>query len=85
MQSISAVRLYESREIDAWWRFAEMVKLFNKKRMANYELSHILVFDESMSAFVPRLGISVVVHNLFPYAIYLLPTFVYSRFCMNSE
>ena len=45
---------HETRDTDDWWRFRERVKLFNKKRMLNYESSHVLVFDESMSAFVPR-------------------------------
>ena len=45
---------HETRETDNWWRFQKRFQLFNKKRMLNYELSHVLVFDESMSVFVPR-------------------------------
>ena len=40
------------RETDDWCKFKERVNLYNKKRMSCCESLHILVFDESMSAFV---------------------------------
>ena len=44
----------EISEEDDWWKFKERVVSFNKKRLSHYHASHILVFDESMSAFCPR-------------------------------
>ena len=41
------------REEDDWWRFKKRVQLFAKKNKLYYG-SSILVFDESMSAFIPR-------------------------------
>jgi len=41
----------EISEQDDWWKFKERVVSFNKKRLSHYHTSHILVFDESMSAF----------------------------------
>ena len=42
------------KESDDWWRFKGRVELYNKKRQSEVNTSHILVFDESMSAFIPR-------------------------------
>ena len=42
------------KDSDDWWRFKSRVDLFNRKRILGLMMSHILVFDESMSAFVPR-------------------------------
>ena len=39
---------------DDWWRFKNRVSMYNKNRSTNLAASHILVFDESMSAFIPR-------------------------------
>ena len=41
-------------ETDAWWKFSSRVNKFNAKRKELLKSSHVLVFDESMSAFVPR-------------------------------
>ena len=38
---------------DDWWRFKRWVMVFNRKRKRIFS-SLIFVFDESMSAFVPR-------------------------------
>ena len=45
---------HEIRETDDWWKFKERVNLFNKKRKTSCRASHVAVFDESMSAYVPR-------------------------------
>ena len=45
---------HETRETDEWRKFKERVNLFNKTRMISYVASHVLVCDESMSAFIPR-------------------------------
>ena len=51
-------RLMESEELkvanDDWWQFKERVDDFNTNRRNNLYASHVLVFDESMSAYVPR-------------------------------
>lgn len=41
-------------ETDGWWKFSTRVTKFNAKRKELLKSSHVLVFDESMSAFVPR-------------------------------
>ena len=58
------MRLWRFREIKSyvpvimedydWWKFKGQVEMFNKRRQSKINSSHILVFDESMSAFVPR-------------------------------
>ena len=42
------------KESDDWWRFKGREELYNKKRQSEINISHILVFDESMSVFIPR-------------------------------
>jgi len=42
------------KEEDNWWRFKKQVELFAKKNKELYYASSILVFDESMSASIPR-------------------------------
>ena len=42
------------KEKDDWWRFRKRLIDFNKIRETKFFGSHIFVFDESMSAFVPR-------------------------------
>ena len=44
----------ETMKVDDWWKFKGQVEMFNKKRQSEITTSHILVFDKSMSAFVPR-------------------------------
>ena len=44
----------ETMKDDDWWKFKGQVEMLNEKRQSNITTSHILVFDESMSAFVPR-------------------------------
>ena len=45
---------HELSDEDDWWKFKSRVIAFNQKRINTYHASHILVFDESMSAFCPR-------------------------------
>ena len=42
------------KDRDDWWQFSAQIESFNKKRKEALYASHVLVFDESMSAFVPR-------------------------------
>jgi len=42
------------KETDDWWRFKGRVEDFNVSRKKKVFKSHIFVFDESMSAFIPR-------------------------------
>ena len=42
------------KDNDDWWRFTSRVNMYNKNRSTNLPVSHILVFDESMSAIIPR-------------------------------
>ena len=42
------------KEEDDWYRFKRRVQLFNKKNKELYFASSVLIFDESMSAFIPR-------------------------------
>ena len=44
----------ETMKDDDWWKFKRRVEMFNKKRQSGIATSHVLVFDESMCAFVPR-------------------------------
>ena len=44
----------QKKEIDDWWRFSAWVDKCNVHRKRKVYASHILVFDESMSAFTPR-------------------------------
>lgn len=39
---------------DDWWRITSRINELNEKRLRTLMMSHILVFDESMSAYVPR-------------------------------
>ena len=39
---------------DDWWKFKARINSFNQKQTNSYHASHIIVFDESMSAFCPR-------------------------------
>ena len=41
-------------ETDSWWKFSTRVAKFNSKQKQLLKSSHVLVFDELMSAFVPR-------------------------------
>jgi hypothetical protein len=51
-------QVMESEELkekaDDWWRFKKRVNEFNANRKRELTTSHVLVFDESMSAFIPR-------------------------------
>ena len=51
-------KLMECEELkaanDDWWQFKKRVDDFNTNRRNNLYASHALVFDESMSAYVPR-------------------------------
>ena len=49
-----AVQDESKEEEDDWWQFSSQIESFNKKRKEAVFASHVLVFDESMSAFVPR-------------------------------
>ena len=49
----------EKRETDDWWKFKERVNLFNEKRKRICVASHVVVFDESMSAFTPKVSVFV--------------------------
>ena len=42
---------------DDWWRFKERIEMLNDKMAKLYHVSSVLVFDESMSAFIPRFKI----------------------------
>ena len=42
------------KNTDDWWQFSTQIDKFNSKRKEVLHASHVLVFDESMSAFVPR-------------------------------
>ena len=44
----------ERRAHDDWWRFSAQVENYGQRRKDRVLASHVLVFDESMSAFVPR-------------------------------
>ena len=39
---------------DDWWRFKSRLKHFNNNRKQHIYASHNLIFDESMSAYIPR-------------------------------
>ena len=41
-------------DIDDWWKFKMRMNDFNSVRKIRMKSSHILVYDESMSAFIPR-------------------------------
>ena len=50
-------RLMEDQSLkdsDDWWRFKGRVNSFNKKSKDLFAASSVMVFDESMSAFIPR-------------------------------
>ena len=51
-------QVMESKELkehaDDWWRFKTRVDEFNETRKRELLTSHVLVFDESMSAYIPR-------------------------------
>ena len=42
-------------EGDDWWKFKTFVNKIAENRKEHFSASHVLVFDESMSAFIPRL------------------------------
>ena len=44
----------ERKERDDWWRFSAQVERNGQRRKVRVLASHVLVFDESISAFVPR-------------------------------
>ena len=44
----------EKEKSDDWWKFSTRVSQFIEKRKQIMKSSHIHVFDESMSAYVPR-------------------------------
>ena len=39
---------------DDWWQFKARMDLFNNSRKKHIRASHNLIFDESMSAYIPR-------------------------------
>ena len=39
---------------DDWWQFKPRAQMFNNNWKYHIYTSHILVFDESMSAYIPR-------------------------------
>ena len=45
----------EVKDVDDWWRLRGGITRFNRIRKKKLIGSHIAVFDESMSAFIPRL------------------------------
>ena len=51
-------RIMESKELrlgnDDWWQFKDRVAKFNQKRKEKVYASYALVFDKTMSAYVPR-------------------------------
>ena len=51
-------RIMESEELrldnDDWWQFKDRVAKFDQKRKEKVYASYALVFDETMSAYVPR-------------------------------
>ena len=47
-------------EGDDWWRFKQRVNDFNSKHQCNVNTSHVYVFDESMSAFIPRCAYAII-------------------------
>jgi len=44
----------DRKEEDDWWQFSAQVEKYGQHRKNRVVASHILVFDKSMSAFVPR-------------------------------
>ena len=54
-QYVPQVMEYVSlKEVDDWWKYKSWVKRSVENRKKSIFASHILVFDETMSAFVPR-------------------------------
>ena len=54
-QYIPEVMQDESMKVsDDWWRFKRRLEMLNAKMAKIYHVSSVLVFDESMSAFIPR-------------------------------
>ena len=54
-QHIPGVMQDESIKVsDDWWRFKRRLEMLNAKMAKIYHVSSVLVFDESMSAFIPR-------------------------------
>ena len=56
---------HSMKEIDDWWRFKSRVENFNMSRKKKVFKSHIFVFDESMSAFIPRYVFIIIVKTMF--------------------
>ena len=50
------------KETDDWWRFKSRVEKINVSRKKKVFKSHIFVFDESMSAFIPRYVFIIIVN-----------------------
>jgi len=44
-----------------WWKFKNRILQHNASKIKNISASHVLVFDESMSSFIPRCVLFVVV------------------------
>ena len=42
------------KEGDDWWRFKAQMYSFNNSKKKSIHASHNLIFDESMSVFIPR-------------------------------
>ena len=42
------------KEEQDWWMFKKYVDKFNERRKSVILSSHVKVFDESMSAYIPR-------------------------------
>jgi len=49
----------EMKASDCWWRFKRRIEILNTKMAKLYHVSSVLVFDESMSAFIPRYKIAL--------------------------
>ena len=59
-QYIPEVMQDESMKVsDDWWRFKRRLEMLNAKMAKIYHVSSVLVFDESMSAFIPRYALLI--------------------------
>ena len=54
MFSPDATSTPQRKEDDDWWRLSAQVEKHRERRQNRVVPSHVFVFDESMSAFVPR-------------------------------
>ena len=44
----------DRKDEDDWWQFSAQVEKYGQRRQDRVVVSHLLVFDESIKAFVPR-------------------------------